>query len=135
MENAIICNAHDYRTTYPFTMEKESRDKSLYKFRSEFPNVTSPIPGGAIVDISKIDIVKHGKTFYGIKFVIVDIQKIMVKYNKKIDESFYIKLLNKEGDPADKCIVTEEKLPFIFYYNGAKQILSSYEIVDKLSKP
>mgnify|MGYP005657795293 CR=1 FL=1 len=104
--------AGGYRISYPITVPEELIEDKI----KEFKNGKSLLPGCILVHISKISLEYEGKMNYGINLVLVNIQKIIIDLEKYINDTFFIKLIDEEGNNADKCFLTNKSLPYLFYY-------------------
>ena len=80
--------------------------------------IESPVPGSVLVDITPIDISKEGYKQKAIKFVFINILKIIMDYNKNREDTFDIKLVDEDGQNADKCPQTELHIPYMFHYSN-----------------
>ena len=114
--NSNSIKAKGYRINYPITMPEELIEEKI----KEFKTGKSPIPGFEIVDISKVSLEYEGKINHGINLVLVNIQKIIIDLVKYINDTFFIKLIDGEGNNADKCPITNNNLPYLFYYCNQK---------------
>jgi hypothetical protein len=87
--------------------EKEADEQiELLKKTQEIKNI---VPNSKIVDISKIKL----KDIYGIKITTLNIDYILSNYNVYLGENI-IHLVNSVGENADKCFLTNEKIPYEF---------------------
>ena len=56
---------------------------------------------------------------FGLKITSLNINYILSKFKKSISDSFFIHLVTNIGENANKCIITNKKIPYLyFYYNG-----------------
>ena len=104
--------ARDYRISYPITISEELIEDKI----KQFSTYKSPLPGCFIVHIDKISLEYEGKLNRGIKLVLVNIQKIIIDLENYINDKFFIKLIDEEGNNSDKCFLTNKSLPYLFYY-------------------
>jgi hypothetical protein len=114
--NNIFLKEKCYRISYPITIPEELIENKI----KEFKNGKSLLPGCILVHISKICLEYEGKINYGINLVLVNIQKIIIDLEKYINDTFFIKLIDEEGNNADKCFLTKKNLPYLFYYCNQK---------------
>ena len=120
--------AKDYSTNIPFQLPEEVIDEKIKLFYTEPGKVKSPVPGMALVNIRKIETEYQGGKKIGIMIVCVSLQKFMVDKGLKETDKFFIKLRDGEGNFADKCLLTQEKVPYFFYYDGAKH----FKVIEKI---
>jgi len=56
---------------------------------------------------------------FGLKVTSLNINYILSKFNKARSDSFFIHLVNDIGENANKCLITNKKIPYLyFYYNN-----------------
>jgi hypothetical protein len=108
--------AKGYRISYPISIQEELVEDKI----KQFYTIKSPLPGCTIINIAKIRLKYEGEMICGIKLVLVNIQKIIIDLEKYINDTFFIKLIDEEGNNADKCFLTKQKLPYLFYYCNQK---------------
>tara|TARA_Y200000002_G_scaffold379365_2_gene388485 strand:- start:733 stop:1119 length:387 start_codon:yes stop_codon:yes gene_type:complete len=111
-------SARDYRINIPFPLEEDIIDEKIKLFLSEPEKVKSPIPDLELVNIRKIQ--KDNEV--GIMFVCISLKKIILDKKLSENDKFFIKLKDKEGNIEDKCLLTEDKIPYWFYYNGGEKL-------------
>ncbi len=114
--NSISLKANSYRINYPITIPEELIEKNIIQFQTG--KIT--LPGCEIVHISKVSLEYEGEIICGINLVLVNIQKIIIDLEKYINDTFFIKLIDEEGNNADKCFLTKKNLPYLFYYCNQK---------------
>lgn len=121
-------SAKDYRINIPFQLPEEVIDEKIKLFYTDPGKVKSPIPGLALVNIRKVDTEYQGEKLVGIMFVCISLQKFMVDKGLKETDKFFVKLIDAEGNFADKCLLTSEKVPYFFYYDGDKH----FNVIEKI---
>lgn len=72
------------------------------------------INNSLVIDVSKLYINNN----YGIKITVLHIDYILSKYNKKYNDKFIIHLVDDNGNNANKCIITNKQIPYIYNYNN-----------------
>jgi hypothetical protein len=87
--------------------EKEA-DEQIELFKDNPIKIKNIIPQTKIVDISKIKF----KKIFGIKITTLNIDYIVSNYNIKHDN--IIHLVDSVGENADKCLLTNETIPYKF---------------------
>lgn len=112
--------AKDYRTNIPFNLQEEIIDEKIKLFSNDPKKVISPMTGMEIVKISKIETVYQKEKQIGIMLICISLQKFMIDKGLKESDKFFVKLSDKEGNVDDKCILTQDKIPYFFYYDGNK---------------
>ena len=56
---------------------------------------------------------------FGINITSLNINYILSKFKKARSDSFFIQLVNEIGENANTCLITNKKIPYLyFYYNG-----------------
>mgnify|MGYP003389490875 FL=1 len=114
--NSNFLKEKNYRINYPITIPEELIEDKI----KEFKNGKSLLHGCIIVHISKVSLEYEGEIICGINLVLVNIQKIIIDLEKYINDTFFIKLIDEEGNNADKCFLTKKNLPYLFYYCNQK---------------
>ena len=114
--NSISLKAEGYRINFPITIPEELKKDKI----KEFKNGKSLLPGCIIIDMSNVSLEYEGEIICGINLVLVNIQKIIIDLEKYINDTFFIKLIDEEGNNADKCFLTKKNLPYLFYYCNQK---------------
>ena len=87
--------------------EKEA-DEQIELFKNNPIKIKNNIPNSKIVDVSKIKL----KDIYGIKITTLNTDYIFTNYNLNHDN--IIHLVDSAGEDADKCLLTNEKIPYKF---------------------
>lgn len=123
----ILAKAVDYRLTIMFKVPISVIDETINKFYTDASTVKSPIPNTAIVDISKFEEEDNGDIVNGLKFILIKMGDFIIDFEKNVDDTFYIKLINETGEAADKCIRTGVKVPYLFRYCNKR--LNVYDTV------
>ena len=103
----------DYRMVIPMTYSEKEVDKKIKEYNNT-GIIDIPINNSKnhAIYASKIKI----NNYYGINIYTIRLQKIINKYNIKI--GIHIYFIEKDGKPSNKCILTGNRLPYLFYYNG-----------------
>lgn len=114
----IEVDAKKVRSFIPITLSKDTIDEKIDLFYKDKNTLENPIPGSIIVDISKITLINNEITYYGIIIMTINIKKILNDYNKRIEDEFYLHLIDNDGKNADECIISDRKLPYLFKYSN-----------------
>ena len=117
-----ILNSKDYRTIIPITMNEEDINHKIDTFRKSPSELESPIVGSIIIDIRKSNYIYKNQNIFGIIIDTINIRNIIKDLGIKENKSFYVKLKNIKGDIDSKCILTNQDIPFEFYYDGKGNI-------------
>ena len=115
--------AKEYRLSTTVNISHTTSDEKINSmievFYKDPHTIESPVPGSVLVDIAYIE--KFGTEDYkhkAIKFVFINIRKIIMDYNKNREDTFDIKLVDEDGQNADKCPQTELHIPYMFHYSN-----------------
>jgi hypothetical protein len=119
----LILLAKEYRLSTTANISHTTSDEKINSmievFYKDPHTIESPVPGSVLVDIAYIE--KFGTEDYkhkAIKFVFINILKIIMDYNKNREDTFDIKLVDEDGQNADKCPQTELHIPYMFHYSN-----------------
>lgn len=117
----LILLAKEYRLSTTANISHTTSDEKINSMVEVFYKdpIESPVPGSVLVDISHIE--KFGTEDYkhkAIKFVFMNIRKIIIDNNKNRGDTFDIKLVDEDGQNADKCPQTELHIPYMFHYSN-----------------
>ena len=119
----LILLAKEYRLSTTANISHTTSDEKINSmievFYKDPHTIESPVPGSVLVDIAYIE--KFGTEDYkhkAIKFVFINIRKIIMDYNKNREDTFDIKLVDEDGQNADKCPQTELHIPYMFHYSN-----------------
>ena len=116
MVKVLKLYSREYRIIIPMTYSKEETNTQLELYKQCKNNIVNPIKDTDIVDVLKVKI----NDYYGINIYTLKLKKIKINYN--IDSGTYIHLIEKNGKNSDKCILTGNTIPYLFYYNGEKLV-------------
>ena len=119
--DTIICKDNNYKITIPITTTKEIMEELISK--TDLSEIKCPVPNMKIINLSKIEINIKNKVHYGINFTVVNISQILIDYKKTTEDEFYINFLDKKGEPNNKCIITDELIPYNLLYSNEKIFL------------
>ena len=93
--------------TFITTDDEEEANALIELYKSEPEKIKNNIPNSKIVDVSKIQV----KNYFGIKITTLNTNYIFNKYKSK---TYNIHLVDSLGEDADKCLLTNEKIPCKF---------------------
>ena len=119
----LVVLAKEYRLTavanISHTTSNEKIKSMIEAIHKDPHTIESSVPGSVLVDVSHIK--KNGTEDYkhnAIHFVFINIQKIIIDYNKNREDTFDIKLVDEHRQNADKCPQTELHIPYMFHYSN-----------------
>jgi hypothetical protein len=94
--------------TFITTDGEKDADEQIELFKNNPEKIKNIVPNSKIVDVSKIKVNK----IFGIKITTLNIDYMFTNYNIKQDN--IIHLVDSLGENADKCFLTNEKIPYKF---------------------
>ena len=93
--------------TFITTNDEEEANALIELYKSDPEKIKNNVPNTKIVDVSKIQV----KDDFGVKITTLNINYIFKNYKSK---QYNIHLVDSYGKDADRCLLTNEKIPFKF---------------------
>jgi hypothetical protein len=110
MDIKIIKIPHRIIRAFTFITKNcvEEVDELLRLYKSDPEKIKNIIPQTKIVDVSKVQVNNE----FGIKITTLNIDYILTNY--EINNETIIHLVDSLGEDADRCLLTNEKIPYKF---------------------